>query len=1182
TDQLSADGAVLPPMLKTMIVGGESPSAQRVSRWFDLQGNTTTFFNAYGPTEATVAATMHPVTSSAWRQGASALPIPIGHPLANIQVYVLDEDLEPVPIGVAGEICIGGAGISRGYMYRPDLTAVHFVPDQHSGTSGARIYRTGDLARYREDGDLEFVGRIDQQVKVRGFRIEPGEIEACLAECPGVKAAAVTVREGEGGQKHLVAFIVRGTDELTQDSVRQHLKARLPEHMVPSAFVEVERLPLSPNGKVDRKKLSSLETEEMSSGREYIAPASPTEELLAGMWEGVLGIGGVGAKDNFFERGGHSLLATQLVSRIRDVFGVEYPLPDVFQEPLLEAQARTIERLRRDGTAGGECAIEAVARDGSLPLSYPQQRLWFLDQLSPGGNFYNIPAAFRLSGQLDVGVLERSFTEIIRRHEVLRTTFGNERGNPVQIIGPAKDVHLVVESVQGGEGAEVLRDLVRETAARPFDLERGPLFRVRLLKVNRDDHVVILVLHHIIADGWSMRVIAGEVGALYAAFSRGDSSPLEELKLQYVEFSSWQQRKLNGQNLEAQLDYWREQLRGIPPVLELPTDRSRPVVQTFEGDVCSLTLPPELSRSVTRVSRTEGVTVFMTLVAAFQVLLHRYSGQDTIVVGTPIAGRQHSEFEKLIGFFVNNLVLRTQFFEGDTFSDVLRKVRESALGAYAHQDLPFEKLVEEIHPIRDLSHSPIFQVMVVLQNIPTLAITLPDLSITAVEAETRISNYDISLVIQEGAEGIVAQMEYNTDLFDRSTIERMLKHFMGLLSALTSDPEQQIALAPMVDGDELHQIVHEWNRTESEYPHESTVPDVFTAVVRERRGATALSYSADPMQEPSLLTYDELDRRSNQLAQRLLGMGIRRGTPVGIFMDRSFDMIVGMFATMKAGAAFVPLDPGYPPERIAYMIDDAHIPVLLTRHQLLALLPQNSASVVCLDRDWQTIGLERAERPEVEITPEDLAYIIYTSGSTGKPKGAMLCHRGLCNLAAAQKRVFAIDASSKILQFSSLSFDASVWETVMVLLNGATLCLTSRDVVASGSDLVALLDNQNITTVTLPPSVLAVLPERPLLNLRTIITAGEKCSADLVGRWARGRDFFNAYGPTETTVCASVHHCDAESPKAPPIGRPIGNFTLYVLGPHMQPVPAGVPGELYIGGVGLSRGYIGKPDLTAE
>jgi amino acid adenylation domain-containing protein len=1184
---LDASGGKAPRCLKTLVVGGESPSPEKLQRWVDLTEGRVAFINAYGPTETTVAATMYKVEDPARLVEEGISGIPIGKPIPNVQVYLLDSDFRPVPVGAVGNLFIGGVGVARGYLDRPDATAEKFVPHPLGDVPGTRLYDTGDLARYLPDGNIEFLGRRDNQVKVRGFRIELGEIESKLHEHPDVAEAAVVVHDGEPGERQLVAYVTPRPDStLEPTGLREFLRSELPDYMIPGAILVLKEFPLTSTGKLDRRALPAPEESVREEEDVRGVLRTPTEEMLADIWKSILGVRRVHSSDNFFDLGGHSLRATQMLSRINDIFAVDLPLRTVFDSPSLSALARAIDSVRLGVNEGSAPSLEPVSRDQDLPLSFAQQRLWFIDQFSPGGSFYNIASAYRLTGSLSVPVLENTLNEIVRRHEVLRTHFRAIGGKPVQVIRPFEPMRLSIQDLTGSgeeEREQSLTTLLREEASQPFDLKEGPLFRVTLIRLRNDEHVIAFTVHHIVADGWSMGVLVHEVSLLYHAFHQENVSPLSELPVQYADYAFWQSRWLQGEMLESQLSFWKEALAGIPAVHELPTDFPRPAVQTFRGGRLNTTLSKEVSERVVEVSRAEGVTVFMTLLAAFQTFLHRYSGNPDIVVGSPIAGRKQTDAERLIGFFVNNLTLRTQFLSRDTFRTVLQRVRETALGAYGHQDIPFEKLVEELQPARDLSHSPLFQVMFVLQNVPIEEIELPGLTMRGLESMSTTSNYDLTLQVQESPEGFVVQFEYNADLFTSPTISRMLEHFTTLVAALVRNPDARVASDPLLTPEERNRQLVEWNRTNAPYPEDLCVHKLFEQIVEGQSGDPALTYTdgAGP-DRSSKLTYDELNRRGNQLAHYLRGLGVGPESLVGVCTERSIEMVIGILGTLKAGGAFVPLDPAYPQDRLSFMVEDSGVTVLLTQESLVSSLPQSTSRVVRLDSDWPVIAQQPVSNLSLNTVPDSLAYVIYTSGSTGRPKGTMLRHGGLCNLATVHRREFEVGPGSKILQFSSLSFDASVWEFVMALLNGATLCLAGRDIIGSGHALVDFIRAEAITTVTLPPSVLSVFPHEQLSELRTIIVAGEKCPGELVEKWGAGRKFFDAYGPTETTVCASMHLCSGRYPQGPPIGLPIANFQLYVLDANMQPVPVGVPGELHIGGVGLARGYLRRPGVTAE
>ncbi|HVS00541.1 MAG TPA: amino acid adenylation domain-containing protein [Thermoanaerobaculia bacterium] len=1116
----------------TVMFGGEAADPVAVAR---VAGPG--LVHLYGPAESTTLATWHRVLEVP----PGAVTVPIGLPVANSSVYVLDRWQRLVPPGAMGELCVGGDGLARGYLGRPELTAERFIPHPWGvGEGGERLYRTGDLARQRPDGAIEFVGRGDDQVKIRGFRIELGEVEAVLLAHPAVRDGVVLAREDRGGRR-LIAWVVGGVDE---PALRSWLRERLPDYMVPSAFVFLETLPLTPNGKVDRRALP--EPERTRSVEE--APLDLVEELLAGIWAEVLGLDKIGADEDFFTLGGHSLLATQVVSRVRAVLGVELPLRALFESPTVAGIAQSLRAVRESEAGQQAPPITPVPREGDLPLSFSQQRLWFLDQLEPGSPAYNIPLAVRLTGDLSVARLERIFAEVVRRHEALRTTFVSREGRPVQVIAATpgatglETTELLVLEVSE---QEALR-LAREEARRPFDLATGPLLRLALIRLDERQHLLLLTLHHIVADGWSMGVLLREIAALYGG------QELPELPVQYADFAVWQRRWLD---LEGQLAYWKRQLAGAPCVLELPLDRPRPAMQTFSGASLPVSLP-----AVGELCRREGVTPFMVLLAAWSALLGRHAGRQDVLVGTPIAGRNRREIENLIGFFVNTLVLRADLSGAPGFGELLGRVRRTALDAYTHQDLPFDRLVEELVSERDMSTSPLFQVMLILQNASGQRFELPGMELSTVAVDGGMAKFDLTLALQEGPAGFEGGgLVYNTDLFDGSTAARLAARFQTLLAAAVADPGLPLDELPLLLAAERHQVLAEWNDTAAPRPG-ILLHELVSAQARRTPEAVAASF------EDESLSYGELEWRANRLAHSLIEVGVEGR--VGVRMERSLEMIVALLGILKAGAAYVPLDPTYPAERLALLVESSGARVVLDRglvQQLDVSLPDTALAV--------------------PVGDGNLAYVLYTSGSTGTPKGVMIPHRGIVNRLLWMQEAWPLAPGDRVLQKTPFTFDVSLGELFGTLLCGARLVFARPEGHKDPVYLADLIARERITALHFVPSMLGAfleVAETDLSSVRRVLASGEALPPELVRRLARITDaeLLNLYGPTEASVEVSVWTCDPESPVVP-IGRPISNLRLHVVDREMRPQLVGVPGELLLGGAGLARGYLDRPDLTA-
>jgi amino acid adenylation domain-containing protein len=1594
--------------LRYVIFGGEALDLSSLEPWFERHGDDFPLLvNMYGITETTVHVTYRPIR---WRDFKKRLGSVIGEPIPDLSLYILDRYGQPVPIGVVGEIYVGGAGVARGYFNRKQLTAERMVPNPFEPTGKDRLYKTGDLARYLHNGDIEYLGRNDHQVKIRGFRIELGEIEAVLQRHPCVRDARVIIREESREDVRLVAYIVDQPDlakipdyetltrEQTQewqytfdetyraseaegneafniagwnssydgkpipaeemrewlnntlghiealapkrvleigcgtgmilfhvapkvesywatdfsqeairrlenfmharslsgvrllhqeaidfsnipasyfdtiiinsvaqyfpsieyfqqviagalhalapggslfigdnrhlptlsafqasvaffqasdqtdweafaaqirriaekenelviepaffvnlphvfetvDAVEVHLKGesshneltkyrydvilhkkgdvaygcsvepfwedwqqanlqlidlqkrisqgqdlpigwrgipnarlvkdemilqwsqgqdepatlgelreflnklntqeavdprdlhalaqesgyqvtishskdfgnscfdvcfypatdgkakrrcpimpiaqqtvplkptqsywldplkghfakslipelkqlvreQLPDYMQPSAFVLLDRLPMTPSGKLDRRALPEPDQEGAIATESFVKPTTRTQERLCKLWSDVLGLDGIGITDDFFHLGGHSLLATKLVSRIREEFNLALPLRSAFEYPTVAGLAERIDQLAADSDNAKveNDIIPRVFHRENLPLSFAQQRLWFLDQLEPDNPAYNIVVGFRMDGRLNREALHCSLQEIVKRHEVLRTTFSQDaNGNPVQIIPESNEVSLTTTDfthLQKEQQEEQLKQAVMIKALRPFNLRIGPLLRVHLYRLKDNAHVFVAVMHHIVSDAWSLGLMVKELSQSYAAFCNGNESPLPPLSMQYADFAHWQRTTFEKTQLQKQLDYWKQELSGEIHPLELPTDFPRPAIASYKGRAISFTVDRKHYERFKQLCESQGATLFMGLLGVFKTLLMCYSGQHDLLVGTPIANRNRKQIEDLIGFFVNTLVIRTDVSDNPSFTQLLTRIKEKTLQAYVNQDLPFEKLVEELQPERNLSYSPLFQVMFVLQNAPIGNLELPNLSLTSLSLENVRTKFDLTLSMTETEKGLQSTWEYKTDLFEAATITRMAGHFQTLLEAIVANPEQHLTELSVLSATERHQLLVEWNDTHTEYPQDSCLHHLFEAQVERTPNRVAVVF------EDQQLTYRELNARANQLAHYLQALGVGPDVLVSICMQRSIEMVVGLLGVLKAGGAYLPLDPTYPKERLTFMLSDAQTPVLLTQQILLGSLPEHRSHTVCLDPSWEIIAQESEENLASGVVADNLAYTIYTSGSTGNPKGVMLSHRAICNHMFWMQETFPLTQTDKVLQKTPFSFDASVWEFYAPLLVGAQLVMARPEGHQDSAYLIKEIADQKVNTVQLVPSLLRMLLEQGGIenshSLRNIFCGGEALPVGLQERLEANldADLHNLYGPTEACIDATFWTCDSRiNQQVVPIGRPISNTQIYILDSDLEPLPIGVPGELHIGGVGLARGYFNRPTLTAE
>ncbi|MFJ5673676.1 amino acid adenylation domain-containing protein [Streptomyces sp. NPDC093097] len=1160
-----------------LVLGGESLMGEVLDEWRG-QHPGATVINEYGPTETTVGCSEFRIEPG---DTVPAGVVTIGRPIWNTQMYVLDARLRPVPTGSPGEVYIAGDLVTRGYHRRPDLTAGRFVANPY-GPPGSRMYRSGDIARWRADGRMEFLARVDDQVKLRGFRIELGEIEGIIGAHPRVAQVAVIVREDQPGDRRLVGYAVPAPGQsLDSAALRRHAAAQLPDYMVPAVFVLLDALPLTVNRKLDRKALPVPDYGATSgTGR---APRTAQEEILCGAFADVLGLPRVGVDDNFFTLGGHSLLVTRLIAGIRRTLGTELSIRSVFEAPTV---AQLAARLG-DATATAPPLV-AAARPERLPLSHSQQRLWFLHQVEGPSPTYNVPVAVRLTGDLDRAALAAAVADVVGRHEVLRTRFVERDGEPCQMVLNGEEAAPEVELVELGGGAEQLAEALADRAAFGFDLAAGVPVKVTLFRVAEREHVLLILLHHIASDGWSMGPLSRDLSAAYTARAAGRAPDWRALPVQYADYALWQREVLgdegdSGSVLAQQLHFWKKELAGAPELLELPLDRPRPAVAGHRGATVELALDAELHRGLLSFAQNSGVTLFMVLHTAVAVLLSRMGAGTDIPIGTAVAGRSDEALDDLVGFFVNTVVLRTDVSGNPTFRELLGRVRETDLAAYAHQDVPFERVVDAAGVTRVLSHTPFFQVALNLEDGTAITPAMPGLQVRPEPIGAQGAKSELVFGLSERRTatgepaGLTGELVYATDLFEHRSAEALAERLVRMVRTLVADPDRAVGEVEILTAGERQQLLNGRNATGCSVPG-LTMPELFAAQVARTPEAEAVVF------EDTVVSYRELDERANRLARLLIGRGVGPERLVALAMPRSADMVVAAVAIHKAGGAYLPIDPDYPADRIAYMLDDADPTCIITTSGVD--LPATSHPRVLLDGTEATTGdlptgpVQDGER----MAPLELhhpAYVIYTSGSTGRPKGVIVTHTGIASLAEAHTRHLDVQPGSCILQFASLSFDAATWELIMALTHGATLVMAPPARLAMGEPLTKLLTEQRVTHATLPPAVLGVLPAGGLPEGMTLVVAGEACPPEQVGRWSVGRRMINAYGPTEATVCATMSEPLAGA-VTPPMGDPIANAQVYVLDAALRPVAPGVPGELYTTGPGLARGYLNRPDLTAE
>ena len=1196
TDALAApDAPRLPACVRLVVIGGEAASPRMLARWQASVGAGVRLQNTYGPTETTVCVTTAELAELAF-DPATCAGLPIGHANPGVDIYVLDERGVALPAGVYGEIYIGGATVADGYWARPELTAQKFVADPFSARPHARMFRTGDYGRVMADGSLQFGGRKDSQVKLRGYRVELAEVEAIVGGHPQVHQVCADIREGASeGDRSLVAFVVPVPNAagLTPAALRRWLAERSPDFLVPSAIAIVDKFPLGLTGKTDRQALLAVLDAEQSRAPEQTRAASPTEELVIGIWQGVLGAGTLGVQDNFFERGGHSLLMIKMLSRVRRQLDVDVALAQVFEYPTVARFAAHVDALRR----AGQPAVPPIPRLPrgagatvlSVEQSFSQQRLWFHEKLNPASSAYHVPVVMTAHGAIDRAILARSLEALVARHEILRTTFADIDGKPVQRVAAARPCPLSytdLGAVAAPERDAALEKLTSALIDTPFDLTAGPLLRAALVRLDDDEHVLALVFHHIVVDDWSMRILLAELRERYTALLAGRAPDASAPALQYADYAAWQRGAAMMALADEQLAQWTRELAGVPDLLALPLDRPRPAVQSHRGEVRAWTLAPELAGRLRAVATAQGVTLHMLLLSAWSLVLSKLSGQHDVVVGVPVANRHHDALENMLGFFVNTLPLRVRLAPNASLKALLAQVKQSSLAAYARQGVPLERIVETVRPQRDLGFNPLFVSMFSLQSGGGQPLALGDLRLAPREVDYRQAKVDVSLTVTDGGDAMTAELEYASDLFDAATIARWAGFVDHVLAQFTADLELPLSRATLQDADALAALLARVNAAGGAPMAKGGLHALFTVQAVARPEAVAV------VDGDARYSYRELDRRSSQIAHALRQRGVRPDDIVALLVPRGVDMVAGMLGILKSGGAYLPLDTKLPAQRMAYMLADSGAVAALVDADGRSRLPAFGGQVLCLDTDAADIGVQPVTPPAAQDRDcgHDLAYVIYTSGSTGEPKGVMIEHGAAATQIEAVRERLRLNADDRLLQFASSSFDVSVQEIFSAFSAGAALVLRDADCLTSAQAFWAFCERQRTTVIDLPTRFWHELNFDALARCPSVVRAvnigGEAVEESGLRRWFEGGGrrpaLYNFYGPTETTINATLRELSADPATWQTIGKPFGAGVAYILDGQGQPAPAGVVGQLYIGGVGVARGYLNRPELTAE
>jgi amino acid adenylation domain-containing protein len=1162
--------------LRHVTTGGEALSGELMELFFARMNLDNVLVNCYGPTETSIA-------SSYWicQRGNNYLVAPIGKPIANTEIYILDENLQPVPVGTPGELHIGGIGLARGYLNRADLTQEKFIPNPYSQQPEARLYKTGDLVRYGSDGNLEFLGRIDHQVKIRGFRIELGEIEAILEQHPALQQCLVMAREDIPGDKRLVAYVVATKEQIINPSeLRRCLQDKLPEYMVPTAFVFLDSFPLNPNGKVDRHVLPAPNASSFAISSHFVAPCTPTETVLAKIWQQILRLEQVGINDNFFEVGGHSLLATQIISRCRQTFAVELPLHLLFEKPTIASFAEAIVQIQSNSTGVLDNEIPQLANRQSTPLSFAQQRMWFVNQLEPNSAAYLVPTAKRLRGKLNFHILQQSLDALAAHHETIRTNFiTSDDGNPIQIISAPRSVEMkVIDLTQQSNHEEQVQYLLNQEIQRPFNLASDLMLRATLIQIDEQEHILLLTIHHIASDGWSTSILWQQLATVYEALLNNQPPQLAKLPIQYADFAAWQRQWLSGQVLDRQLNYWKTHLAGTLPLLEFPTDKPRPAAQNYQGEYQTLVLSKKLTETLKALSQGSGSTLFMTLLAAFKTLLYRYTVQEDIIIGTPIAGRNQTATEDLIGCFINTLALRTDLGGNPSFLELLGRVRKVAMDAYTHQDMPFEKLVEELQPERNLSRSPVFDVLFNFINTPTFAWEIPGLSVKSLKLNQPESKFSMTLYVEESCGELSLQLVYQRSLFSAARMSCLLNQYQYLLEQIVATPDCPINSYSLVTPESRFLLPDPSANLPT--PDYELVPAMFST------WANSIPEHVAIRQETHTWSYNELSKSADYLARLLVSYGLRQGEVVAIFGSRSFGLIASMMGVLMSGGVLLTIDPNLPNHRQQVMLQEAKATYLLyIGTQYTEAETWQSLTVICVNPDTAATNVERESNKITlpQLSPDDAAYVFFTSGTTGIPKGVLGRHSGLAHFLTWQRQTFAVNPQDRSAQLTGLSFDVVLRDIFLPLTSGATLCLPATGDELEPAKILNWLEREQISLLHTVPSLaqswLVNVPSGvSLRSLRCIFFAGEPLKDTLIRRWRDfplGGEIINLYGPTETTLAKCYHRVTGDDLKSvQPVGSPLPQTQALVLTENNQLCGIGEPGQIVIRTPFRSLGYI--------